>query len=161
MPPLTLDGTNGVSAVQAGAVESGDLPAGSVVQVKHTVVVPNISSNSGSPISLGLSTSITPNSTNNSFLLIATIQANHNVHNSGYGLVLYRDNSDITTTQKYEILVQTDENSRHKSTFQFLDNPNTTSTITYDTRPKMNSNNVMTFGENLFDCNLTLMEIAG
>jgi len=25
--PLTLDGTNGVSAVQAGAVESGDLPA--------------------------------------------------------------------------------------------------------------------------------------
>jgi len=33
MPPLTLDGTNGVSAVQAGAVESGDLPAGSVIQV--------------------------------------------------------------------------------------------------------------------------------
>jgi hypothetical protein len=28
MPPLTLDGTNGVSAVQAGAVESGDLPLG-------------------------------------------------------------------------------------------------------------------------------------
>jgi len=26
--PLTLDGTNGVSAVQAGAVESGDQPAG-------------------------------------------------------------------------------------------------------------------------------------
>jgi len=30
MPPLTLDGTTGVSAVQAGAVESGDLAAGAI-----------------------------------------------------------------------------------------------------------------------------------
>jgi len=33
---LELNGTTGVSAVQAGAVESGDLPAGSVIQVVST-----------------------------------------------------------------------------------------------------------------------------
>jgi len=170
MPPLTLDGTNGVSAVQAGAVEggdlaagaigSGDLPAGSVIQVVHTQVRPNIVTTSG-PIAIGLSTSITPNSGSSTFLLIATIHAESDVSDSGYGLVFFRNGSEIRTPGDYYAVYSPIANIRTKSTFQFLDTPNTTSTIIYDARPEVYNNQTVKFGEGFFDCNLTIMEIAG
>jgi len=44
--PLTLDGTNGVSAVQAGAVESGDLPAEAY---QKNNILGTVSESSGTP----------------------------------------------------------------------------------------------------------------
>jgi len=72
MPPLTLDGTNGVSAVQAGAVESGDLPAGSVIQVVDSQVTTEVTTTSFQVfVDSGLTASITPQSTSSKILVLA------------------------------------------------------------------------------------------
>jgi len=173
--PTVITGTDGINQVQAGAVESGDLaagaigsgdlPAGSVIQVVHTVVRPSITTTSSSPVDLGLSTSITSNSVNSSFLLIATIHAEHENPTSGYGLIFMRDTSEIRSPgDYYEVYIGNDPNldgGRTKSTFQYLDSPNFEGVISYNVKTEIYNNNTMRFGENLYDCNLTIMEIAG
>jgi len=79
--PLTLDGTNGVSAVQAGAVESGDLasgaigsgdlPAGSVIQVVQNYN-PNtgvIATTSSTLVGSGVTVTITPTKIGNKIII--------------------------------------------------------------------------------------------
>jgi len=160
--PTVITGTEGINQVQTGAVESGDLPAGSVIQVVHTVVRPNITTNSSSPVALGLSASITPQSSSSKFLLTAIIHAKTDDIDSGYGLVFIRDGAEIHTPGGYYEIYGADYTDiRRKSPFQYLDTPNTTSTITYDAQPEPYDNKTVRFGESFFDCNFTIMEIAG
>jgi len=70
MPPLTLNGTNGVSAVQAGAVESGDLPAGSVIQVVRETSGTDQTTTSTAYVDANLSVTIAPKKNNSLILLI-------------------------------------------------------------------------------------------
>jgi len=168
--PTVITGTDGINQVQAGAVESGDLasgaigsgdlPAGSVIQVVHTLVRPNVVTSSSSPITIGLSTSITPTKSNSMFVCIVTIHSEFETDPSGYGLVFFRDNSEIRSPGNYYEVYFGRASQRQKSSFQFLDTPNTTNTVTYDFRPELFAG-TMKFGDGLFDCNATIMEIAG
>jgi len=146
--PLTLDGTNGVSAVQAGAVESGDLPAGSVIQVVSTTKNDTFSVVSGlgenKEIS-GLNVSITPVSSSSKILIFGSVSVggDGNAELSGTGFSFLRNGSKISdavgatagsrnliTVQAGRSDVQNDRGMANPSS-QFLDSPSTTSTITY------------------------------
>ena len=59
---VTIDGTTGVSAVQAGAVTTSDLPAGTVLQVVNATYATQVTIASTSFSATGLTASITPTS---------------------------------------------------------------------------------------------------
>jgi len=103
MPPLTLDGTTGVSAVQAGAVESGDLPAGSVIQVVSTTLTfgtaETISATSFGSVNTDLAVSITPTSATSKLLLMLNLSGSSDDNNGNTAIVLTRDGSAISETR--------------------------------------------------------------
>jgi len=171
--PTVITGTDGINQVQAGAVESGDLasgaigsgdlPAGSVIQVKHVVTRTNVTVNAPNTlVDLGLSIQITPTSTNSKFLLFCKIHAHlGNATPSGYGLVWFRNNNEVRSPVKY-FEVYSDNNAYHASHFQYLDIPQTGSTITYEAKPETYSDDKVEFSNSgYYDHNLTVMEIAG
>jgi len=67
----TISGSTGVDKVASGAIEHGDLPSGSVLQVVQ--VADNSFSILGSSSHTLMSQSITPLATNSSFVLICTV----------------------------------------------------------------------------------------
>jgi len=171
--PLTLDGTNGVSAVQAGAVESGDLPAGSVIQVvSDESSLLNISTTSTGYQSADVSASITPTSSSSKILVLVSFGGLY-VRGSDTAEAIYtalfKDGSlykEVGSLTGYNNSSQ--RNAIGSVSASFLDSPVTTSTITYDgrfhsalgTQVRVNS----AYNENSGDdakSTITLMEIAG
>jgi len=159
--PLTLDGTNGVSAVQTGAVESGDLPAGSVIQVTENSSTTSISGTSEATI---ISHSITPQSSSSKIFVLYNgtffMLGNNRVRGD---LKLLRDGGEmvryIETPGIREIAGGTPE-MQMITPLTILDSPATTSSVTYSVKASFTSG---TFGVGFFSnrYSITLMEIAG
>ena len=161
--PTTITGTDGVSQVQAGAVESGDLPAGSVLQVKHVVsrtAVDIVAS--GVVVDLGLSINITPTSLTSKFLLLAKIQARLVTNGSGFSAVFFRNGSEVRSPGDYYEIWHDGGDMYTTTNFQYFDEPSTLSSVTYEVKPETYSNSRLMFSQgSRYDHNLTVMEIAG
>ena len=67
--PTEISGSTGVNKIQSSAIEYGDLPTGSVLQVIHDVDPTAISLTSTSFTDTGLSAQITPKSTSSKILI--------------------------------------------------------------------------------------------
>jgi len=186
MPPLTLDGTTGVSAVQAGAVESGDLasgaigsgdlPAGSVIQVVSVTKNDVFSTGSNNYVDVtGLAASITPsNATNKVLIFLRTSQAMSS--DNRIFTTLLRNSTTISAASGFDyfssfypsrssggVLIYVPHGSTH---LDFLDSPNTTSSVTYKVQMKVGAG-VGYLNRSRDDdalrgvSSITLMEIAG
>jgi len=142
--PTTITGTDGVSQVQAGAVESGDLPAGSVIQVVSATKTDTFSTtqNASNIAVPGLSVNITPTSTSSKILLFGVVMMNLDAR---YGYwSFYRDGADIgigdTAGNRSSVTASASSNNditnnnyvAHQVASHFLDSPSTTSTLNYE-----------------------------
>ena len=179
---LELNGTTGVSAVQAGAVESGDLPAGSVIQVvSNTYNTPTVISTSQGTLSDIFSENITPSSSNNKILVQVMLSISADSVN-GVFCGIKRDGSLIgagpsagsrtqaTTGQGGPDSIAESFNTTNVS-MTFIDEPTTQSQVTYTVSAnKRNSgfininvtpNDVDQSDRGRFISTITLMEIAG
>jgi len=160
---LELNGTTGVSAVQAGAVESSDLPAGSVIQVVQGTTTTQIATTSTSYIDTTLSVSITPANTANKILVLVN-HSDIRRKDAGMGLRLMRNGSEIVefgTNLGWGADPQPDRHVGTPST-AYLDSPNTTSSVTYSTQTKVSIGNDLVVVQADNDPSfITLMEIAG
>ena len=167
--PTTITGTDGVSQVQTGAVESGDLPAGSVIQVVQEEFLGantgEIVTNSTSYVDSNISASITPQFTTSKILICCVLGGTFKAQ-SDTSLVT---NISRGTTQLFETVGLYTNSSEFlagsSTTMIFLDTPSTVSPVAYKIQFKSaNGGNVVING-NLFgnqgNSNITLMEIAG
>jgi len=186
MPPLTLDGTNGVSAVQAGSIQSDDLAAGvggkvlQVVQnVETSIITENVATNSlSTPF---VSASITPSSATSKILITTSLNLGTESGIISF-FTLVKDGSAINdfigdaagSRQRVSGGVDVPPATPGMSTsFTALDSPATTSSITYDVRISHNSSSTRTMHLNRGHSDgdftgiaraastITLMEIAG
>jgi len=170
---LELNGTTGVSAVQAGAVESGDLPAGSVIQVVQGTANTATSTTSSGFLDIGLSASITPISTDSKILIFFSLLVQFG-NTSGGGtdgrlkFQLLRDSTEISTNPSGDkttrIIAGSSLGEALYSGYQshnFLDSPSTTSSITYQLKSSLVSGNFARYHEENNTSTITLMEIAG
>jgi len=183
---LELNGTTGVSAVQAGAVESGDLPAGSVIQVV-TANYTGVTSESISPTSFGtvntdLTVSITPKSSTSKLFLLLNLSASSNDNNGNTAIVLTRDGSEITetkngtTTSRVSLTAgsSSDQGVHNSPVFSsFLVDANSTSATTFSFKfyNRAGATRTLYVNRNLDDTDhafsyrcassFTIMEIAG
>jgi len=95
----TITGATGVSQVQAGAIEHGDLPSGSVLQVQSAVVttiasstVTNCSTIGGD---VGLNVTITPLSSTSKFYISVDIGIGTTAGGNSWVGILSRDGSKV------------------------------------------------------------------
>ena len=153
---VVIDGTTGVSAVQAGAVTTSDLPAGSVLQVVSVTTTLSFSSTSGTFASIGLAASITPTSATSKILVLASYTTDSQVSNLLFASALYRNASAVLTFN-----TQYSASGGYLATtpsINFLDSPATTSSTTYTVYGRIGA------GAGTISCvqpsTITLMEMA-
>ena len=139
---LELNGTTGVSAVQAGAVESGDLaagavgsgdlPAGSVIQVVQATSTTNTDTTATSLIDVEPSVTITPSSSNNKILVMHTAGGMVSGSSDSIKFELQRNNNTIWVSNRYGYQNIDDLWTPVPFHASYLDSPNTTSAVTYN-----------------------------
>jgi len=182
---LTLDGTTGVSALQAGTVESGDLaagaigsgdlPAGSVIQVVSASTTTTDDLQTTSYVDTSLSCSITPTSATSKILVLVDQMGAERFDSDGshnIGARLLRGATAIGGERWVERRVGAGSGGVTLTYFgvyiKELDSPNTTSSVTYKTQARVN--NISNSGRALFQVasggsnetsTMILMEIAG
>jgi len=142
--PTTITGTDGVSKVQAGSIQSddlaagaitigsGDLPAGSVIQVVQSVSnTSTIIGGSGTISSDATpSVSITPLSSSNKIIIYHTAGGMVEKAVQSVGLALKRDGSFIWSASRYGFTENADW-TPVPFHIAYIDSPNTTSEVTY------------------------------
>ena len=169
---VTISGDTGISAVQAGAVESGDLPSGSLIQVVQNTYNTTTSITSTSYTDSGLSASITPTSASNKILVTIQLCGRYYTQtNAGRDFFtnIVRDSTQIhfVVSSNVQSGTGTDGFAQYPvlSSLIYLDSPSTTSLTTYKVQAKVNpSSNSTTIRFNDSDngvSTITLMEIAG
>ena len=178
---LELNGTTGVSLVQdgvvtaadlaSGAITSGALPAGSVLQVLQTSWTSStLTSTNGTPFDIGNSLSITPSSTSSKVLVIAEAGLYFNNGNStafpGLEFLILRGATVLKQRGGYY------HDSRGggtqygqsltRASMNYLDSPNTTSSVTYKVQLEgFDVSGGPSNKGNEQGGSITLMEIAG
>jgi len=179
--PTTITGTDGVSQVQAGAVESGDLasgaigsgdlPAGSVIQVVQVSDDTLRRTTSDYPQTSGITASITPSSASSKIyvLVICSVFLEDEGSNSNKIAFLgIKNNTSGVELNKARYSVHLSNATRDAAnmvSFSHLDSPNSTSSQTYEILfGRVNStfdNPVELRNEVGSASTITLMEIAG
>ncbi len=160
--PTEISGATGVNKVQSSAIETGDLPAGSILQVKIVEDASLLLVATASYTDTNMSVSITPTSTSSKILAMWTVQGNLSVVNAGWGTKLLRDSTAIWTSATQYAQFTADANgARDTSTHMHLDSPNTTSAITYKVQVSSYSNRAIYFNDDGAQSQLLLMEVAG
>jgi len=165
--PTVITGTDGINQVQAGAVESGDLPAGSVIQVVSVTKTDTFSTTSTSFVDVtGLSANITPTSATNKILIISNVYVSYD---DSALLQLLRDATPVGNGSSGFALVRFGA-TNEGSTFSInhLDSPNSTSSLTYKIQAEVDGGSGGVFinrrksdGLYTLSSHITLMEIAG
>jgi hypothetical protein len=110
-----------------GQVPDANAPSGSVIQVVNVTNSTYFSTTSSSPVSTGISASITPSSASSKILVIvATPLAGSGQTTFNPGIYLYRGGSSIAATAGAR-----NSGTGFTAGFNYLDSPATTSSTTY------------------------------
>ena len=162
------------------AIEYGDgsdSNTGRIIQVKTGYKSSRASTTSTSFTSTGLSESITPTDNNNKILVLCNIRLGFASGNLGYA-ALYRDSTKIFQGDSYgsaqRCTFSADGSSGQHDAFVptiiYLDEPGTTSSITYDIRYRGHNGNTVRVNcvgsdrsngtDGVFASSLVLMEVA-
>jgi hypothetical protein len=162
--PTEISGATGVNKVQSSAIETGDMPTGSVLQVVQATgdVDPETATTSTTFVATGSYASITPSSTSSKIL--AMVNGGFLLCKAGVNGIavaqLYRDGSDVGCP---DMRVRDDGNTGESPmSLCFLDSPNTTSSVTYKVYIRsIGGENIQLSNHAAQSCKVTLMEIAG
>ena len=190
--PITINGSGTVTGVSVGGLPDGivdtdmlannavtsaksTITGGKVLNVVHATATSEVSVDSETFTDSGLSASITPSSTSNKIMVLVS-QNYYNVRSfrEGFcGIQLLRDSTVIATESEKTngsymyVNAGNSFNWNHggRWALQYLDSPNTTSSITYKTQARVhttsNSATVQLQYDGAAPSYITLMEIAG
>ncbi len=135
--------------------------SGKVVQIVSSTDNTGSSTSSTSFVDVsGSSLSITPTSVNNKILVMYTTASKVNIHSSSNTVVDYkvlRDATQLGNTWRFGAAVSAQPAETNGSTaFSYVDDPGTTSSITYKMQQKRSGGSVVVSTSNVF---VTLMEV--
>tara|TARA_A100000172_G_scaffold46412_1_gene28835 strand:- start:73 stop:561 length:489 start_codon:yes stop_codon:yes gene_type:complete len=148
------------------------LNVGKVLQVKSVNYSTAETITATSFTATGLSLAITPASSSNKILIICSphIRMDRNADNAAYKVALYRDSTaimedDATNAYFAEFAGTTTTDIRTKQSYEFLDSPSSTSSITYKlyiaNQDASSSGQVqLNWNDGNLNSSLTLMEIS-
>ena len=158
----TITGATGVSKVQTGAIEHGDLPSGSVLQVVRGQTNTTVVIATETYTDTGITLTITPKSTSSKILISWNLQVELSVSGSGVGVRLLRDTTTLrTSATRYDMYSAGFTGQRVKGGWSYLDSPATTSAITYKIQVATHNGTSNRINADSNTSDITLMEIAG
>jgi hypothetical protein len=157
----TITGSGGVSKVQTGAIEHGDLPSGSVLQVVNAVYTTFTTTSSGSFVDTGLTATITPKSTSSKIFVIISAGMGNTSAAANNNVQITRDSTSVATFSRVSFSAGGHMMAQNSSTD--LDSPSTTSAVTYKLQFKTDTGTFRFCGSSSGtpSARITLMEIAG
>ena len=165
------DGTGVPGSAVTGQLASSNMPAGSVIQVVSTTKTDTFSVTTSSFVEVpGLTATITPHSTSSNILVLASLTRSGG--EEGFiteGWSFYRDSTRLGPSNSFGISYEEGSSAdfTENASGQFLDSPNTTSSIKYAIRVMTDNANRPLYvnrSENRSQTafsTITLMEIAG
>jgi len=160
---VIVDGTNGVDTVQKAALV-GKLPAGTVLQVVTATISSSLTTSSTSAVASTLIATITPSSATSKILVLVNGGGiDSNTANNGQTTYLYRNiaSAGYSLLSQMEVFFNVSGNAFGGHSFNYLDSPATTSSISYQPYYKVNGGSgSVWFNNNSGVVSLTLMEIA-
>ena len=156
--PTEISGSTGVDKIQSDAIEYGDLPTGSVLQVVSATDSVAFGTTSTSFVDTGLTATITPKFSNSK--IYVTVQSSFSNAEGWVGFVkLVRGSTDISIGDAYSSANRCAVASRgmHANetvpyTINYIDSPATTSATTYKIQVKTEGS---TLGVNYSNANYT------
>ena len=163
--PTEISGATGVSKVQSSAIETGDLPTGSVVQVVASELNTSFSTNSTDLVDVtGMTVTITPQFSSSKILL--SLQCGTMVNGSVTQLTikLLRGSTIIKENSGYSYPAAGGWNAGIAGfNYLHLDSPNTTSAVTYKLQQENETSGYMhwNYGSNTKGMTVIAQEIAG
>ena len=145
-------------------LDNGKLPSGSVLQVVNSFYQTQTTHSHTAWSDTGLQATITPTSTSSKILVM--INQHCNSVRYGGAIRVLKDSSVVyepSETYAFYLDPSANSNWRQYHSYNHLDSPSTTSTITYKTQGKAYSNlaSLITQQASYFRSFITLMEIAG
>ena len=152
--------------IASGAITSSVMPASSIVQVVQGVLSSQTSHGSSSYGDLGISASITPQSSSKVLCLISIHASLDYKTNRGYGIKLLRDSTNLWEADQYVAWNEAGGVGAIKASDQasivYLDSPSSTSALTFKVQGK--SSHTSNNGQARFQISnnpssVTLMEI--
>ena len=161
----TINGTTGIDKVAPGAVERGDLPAGTVLQVVQGSTTTQVISSSTTLVDTGLTATITPSSSANKILVIVNHGECYKNSSNAYNdlnMWLLRNGSQLVNFNKNLGYTGTANGNTLPAMLTYLDSPASTSAIIYKTQFANFDNNgaqVQVQNGGIIST-ITLMEIA-
>ena len=177
--PTEISGSTGVNKIQSSAIEYGDLPTGSVLQVTQGVFTSTFAYTGGATwTDTGITANITPSSTSSKILVMVSCALGMSVSAVNVRLRIVRDGSTVVgspTADAGNSFSHREQNqsgnlyTRFLESYQYLDSPSSTSQETYKVQMYRNTSvNAGTAYINRGDADqsrqystITLMEIAG
>ena len=161
--PTEISGSTGVDKIQSDAIETGDLPTGSVLQVVQGTSTTSTSTSSTSYVDSGLSATITPSSTSSKILISATFSFDTNTNGEQPYLAFYRGTDNLNgaaNSNGWGTLYSATRVIAQISGVQ-LNSPSSTSALTYSVKFKSAAGGAIEFTSQGTVSYITLMEIAG
>ena len=172
--PTEISGSTGVNKIQDNTIVNADINSsaaiagskisggtGKVLQAITAIDTGSWANSSNSFQDTNLSVTITPTSTSNKILIIASVSYSSNLNGSNNGLRLVRGSTDLTGHQIYSLTIDGGGSyQRGVWSWHHLDSPSTTSATTYKVQAGHNTNgNAITL--HAANDSITVMEIAG
>jgi hypothetical protein len=131
--PTVITGTDGINQVQAGAVESGDLPAGSVIQVVQATSNNVTDANTTSAVNVEPPVTITPSSASNKILVMHTAGGFAFESPESIRFLLKRNGTQVWNAHRYGYQeAGTGVWASVPFNVSYLDSPNTTLSVSYE-----------------------------
>tara|TARA_R110000787_G_scaffold549_3_gene2005 strand:+ start:1481 stop:1984 length:504 start_codon:yes stop_codon:yes gene_type:complete len=163
-----ISGSTGVNKVQTGAIETVDLPTGSVLQIVTATTTTEVTTTSTSFVALSnLTLSITPSSTSSKIFLVLTVPHYVGASSSGSHVSsnIFRGSVSGTSLGNSSwgfgsVFVTNSSAIASNVSGNYLDSPNTASAQTYTTAFRVNGGTGYAM-INSQRGTLTAMEIAG
>jgi hypothetical protein len=147
-----------------GTLPSGNLPAGSILQVVTATDSTQRTTTSTSFVTASntLSVDITPSATSSKIYIICHTSFGTDTANAQAEVTLYRDSSNLGTAQGFmsNILITSGTSIRTPGTMTVLDSPSSTSQLTYQPYFKAASGTLQLNWNNT-KSSITAFEIAG
>ena len=146
-----------------GTVSSARFPSGSIIQVLYHDAASSTNTSSGTFTDTGANISITPSSTSNKVLVIASVAAETYGSGSDRGikLRLLRDSATLTT-QTYNLYDSSDTSQRISQVIiKDFDSPSTTSSVNYKVQYAASGSNSTARVQNYGETSITVMEVVG
>jgi hypothetical protein len=158
-----ISGATGVNKVQTGAIETGDMPTGAVLQVVTGTTTTEQSISTTSWTDTNLSLSITPSATTSKIHIQYSFPSVYlTAASTGCSMRILRDTTSLYTPgHGYAIY-----NGTGIGYWQYgdiaLDSPSTASSVTYKIQIRnYNTNTVILCPSSYYKSTITAMEIAG